>query len=144
MVWWVRVRGGVRENATDPTPLVTGGANDVLQYTLCAEDEGCVFKVKYRPVREDGMRGEVFTSKPTGAVVCLSSERRESKGDEEPRQGGEGVREGGKEVDLGDDCDDSTTTAAAAAAATTTTTISPLTRTLTLTTTAPAQPTALL
>ena len=39
---------------------------------LCEEDEGCTFKVKCRPVRDDGKEGEIQTSK--ASAICLPKE----------------------------------------------------------------------
>ena len=62
--WWIRVRRGKREHATDPA---TGAA--AAHFTLGPDDAGCRFKVKCRPVRSDGMEGEVVTSKPSQTVA---------------------------------------------------------------------------
>ena len=61
--WWVRVRGGKRENATE---RATGA--DAAQFALGPDDAGCRFKVKCIPRRADGMEGEVVTSKPSAKV----------------------------------------------------------------------------
>jgi hypothetical protein len=37
-------------------------------HKLKPNDVGCIFKVKCRPVRNDGYKGEIFTSKPSGEI----------------------------------------------------------------------------
>jgi hypothetical protein len=56
-----------------PDPSNTAGSinsteQDPRVYVLCAEDVGCTLKVKCRPIRQDGYRGEVFTSKASATV----------------------------------------------------------------------------
>ncbi len=47
------------------------GRKDPREYIVEQSDIGCEFKVKCTPVRSDGYRGEVFTSKSSGK--CVSS-----------------------------------------------------------------------
>ena len=49
-----------------PTAMTSA---DPRVHVLTADDAGCTFKLKCRPVRSDGYRGEVFTSKPSNAAV---------------------------------------------------------------------------
>ena len=44
---------------------------DPRVYKLTQSDVGCIFKVKCRPVRSDGYKGEIFTSKPSGVIEAL-------------------------------------------------------------------------
>jgi hypothetical protein len=76
-VWWMRVKDGARENATEPASIqVIGngpssqeeGEEDPRVFCLTAKDVGCVFRVKCKPVRSDGYVGEVTTSKSTQVV----------------------------------------------------------------------------
>lgn len=86
--WWVRIRGGKREQLGDPRPLsavhsvAMGGEGEAVSdfddprvRVLCEEDVGCTLKVKCRPVRADGYRGEVFTSKACGLVTSKNEDR---------------------------------------------------------------------
>jgi len=86
--WWMRIRDGERENMSEPSALsevqvaclnpsnptnptsadADGDGSDPRVYLLGSADRGCVFKLKCRPVRADGYRGEVFTSKPSPKV----------------------------------------------------------------------------
>lgn len=65
--WWLRIRGGKREQIGSPRPL--SSIPDPKFYIVTEEDIGCEFKVKVTPVRSDGAKGEVFTSKSSGLVV---------------------------------------------------------------------------
>jgi hypothetical protein len=89
--WWVRIKAGKRIQIGDPRAVdgslslhdirrsVTeeGGRgeedekcwNDSRVLLLSDEDLDCVLKVKCRPVRVDGYKGEVFTSKASSTVV---------------------------------------------------------------------------
>ena len=65
--WWLRVRGGRREQLGEPQAAVMG-EGDPRFLLLSEDDEGCVFKVKCLPVRSDGYRGEIVTSKASAVV----------------------------------------------------------------------------
>lgn len=84
--WWFRIKGGKRVQIGEPRVVsdfaikdikeCIGGAidkkeclNDPRVLELSEEDLGCVLKVKCRPVRVDGYKGEVFTSKPSPIIV---------------------------------------------------------------------------
>lgn len=84
--WWMRIREGERETLSDPrtltveqqkvtlaelsaNPTAVTTLSDPRAYAAGASDKGCVFKVKCRPVRRDGYRGEVFTSKPSTVIA---------------------------------------------------------------------------
>lgn len=73
--WWMRIRNGEREQLGDPRPvdpsLVTtppSADSDPRCYVITKSDVGCVLKVKCRPVRRDGFKGEIFTSKPSAPI----------------------------------------------------------------------------
>ena len=83
--WWMRILNGERETLSDPIALTEqqqkSSIADLLKnpkspetfgdprvYILKESDKGCVFKLKCRPVRSDGYRGEVFTSKPSAKI----------------------------------------------------------------------------
>jgi hypothetical protein len=60
---WVRVRSdGKRE-------IVESACTEKL--LLTAVDIGCTMKVKCRPMREDGVKGEIATSKPSMVVTAV-------------------------------------------------------------------------
>ena len=44
---------------------------DPRVYKLSQGDVGCLFKVKCRPVRNDGYKGEIFTSKPSREIQMM-------------------------------------------------------------------------
>jgi hypothetical protein len=69
-VWWIRVRGGVREDVTEPKAITADadGPGDPRRHLLGADDVGCTFKVKCKPLRQDGAVGELCTSKPSPKV----------------------------------------------------------------------------
>jgi hypothetical protein len=69
--WWLRIRGGKREQIDVPRP--SSSSPDPKVYYVTDEDIGCEFKVKCTPVRSDGIRGEVFTSKSSGIVISSIS-----------------------------------------------------------------------
>lgn len=69
--WWMRIRNGEREQISEPTPLSSpssSSSSDPRLYTIQPTDAGCVLKVKCRPVRSDGHKGEIFTSKPSPLI----------------------------------------------------------------------------
>ncbi len=73
--WWLKINNGKREQISDPIPisniLVNSndyGDNDPRVYVIKDEDIGCILKVKCIPVRSDGYRGEIFTSKPSSTI----------------------------------------------------------------------------
>ena len=85
--WWLRIRNGRRENITDPTPVpnpeipLLDAINpldfeklqgDPCYLVLGQDDVGCTFKAKCRPIRNDGERGEVATSR--ASEICLEGE----------------------------------------------------------------------
>lgn len=93
--WWFRIKGGKRVQIGEPQvvsdsltledirkSLVSGETESSLDDSrvllLTEEDVGCVLKVKCRPVRVDGYKGEVFTSKASVPVV---SEGQYNEGD---------------------------------------------------------------
>lgn len=87
--WWLRINKGKRENVSEPKEIdpndgsyntiiraienkgtvdaswlkSPGVAIDPRVHILTPDDIGCELKVKCRPIRSDGVRGEVFTSK---------------------------------------------------------------------------------
>jgi hypothetical protein len=65
--WWMRIRDGVRETITEPSSSAAG------MYTISQDDVGCVLKVKCRPIRDDGARGEIFTSKASDEIVSAET-----------------------------------------------------------------------
>ena len=74
--WWMRIRDGDREQITDPRPIDVADAaapprsqDDPRIYVIGAQDIACILKVKCRPVRIDGHRGEIFTSKPSAPIT---------------------------------------------------------------------------
>jgi len=67
--WWMRIRNGEREQISEPTPALSSSSSDPRLYTIQPTDAGCVLKVKCRPVRSDGHKGEIFTSKPSEKIV---------------------------------------------------------------------------
>ena len=40
-----------------------------INYMITKDDVGCTLKVKCRPVRSDGLKGEIFTSKPSQVIA---------------------------------------------------------------------------
>ena len=93
--WWLRIKNGKREQVSEPREI--GHSNsyaacessmaekgfidpsrfvdlmasplDPRIYILSADDVGCEMKVKCRPTRSDGVKGEVFTSKACQKVI---------------------------------------------------------------------------
>eukprot|EP01034_Spumella_vulgaris_P034055 gene34055-41998_t len=76
--WWMRIAAdGKREQIMDskcipPMTVLKGPGGDMLRtpkredpryYRLMEADIGCTLKAKCRPVRSDGAKGEIFTSK---------------------------------------------------------------------------------
>lgn len=97
--WWMRINKGKREQVTQPRKIdpeyaefnsikaaltsgkdvgarqltsIEPGSIDPRMYVLSADDIGCEFKVKCRPVRSDGVRGEIFTSKASPKVEACA------------------------------------------------------------------------
>lgn len=85
---WMRIRQGVREDLGAPIaidadqlkhpPTLDRNSGNVIyqgsdpRVRLLGEDDvGCTFKLKCRPVREDGYQGQIVTSKPSGKVSAL-------------------------------------------------------------------------
>ena len=65
--WWIRIRAGKREQIGEAAPVRAD--HDPRVYIVQTSDIGCEFKVKCTPVRDDGYKGEVFTSKSCGIAV---------------------------------------------------------------------------
>ena len=85
---WIRIRQGVREDLGAPIAInaqqlanppsidpqssyVTFQEGDPRVRVLSEADVDCTFKLKCRPVREDGYQGQIVTSKPSGKVASL-------------------------------------------------------------------------
>jgi hypothetical protein len=93
--WWFRIKAGKRVQIGEPRGVndsltledlrrslvgeIESPLDDSRVLLLTEEDVGCVLKVKCRPVRVDGYKGEVFTSK---ASVTVTSECEAKGGDE--------------------------------------------------------------
>ena len=69
--WWIRIKDGEREQITEPRGINIENLyqeafilpeNDPRVHIITNEDKGCCFKVKCRPVRSDGYKGEIVTS----------------------------------------------------------------------------------
>lgn len=75
--WWFKIMKGKRIQLSEPLPLLEEGQEgqggeemqDPRVYVLREEDVGCVLKVKCRPIRSDGHKGEIFTSKASAVIV---------------------------------------------------------------------------
>lgn len=84
--WWFRIKAGKRIQIGEPKVASDSVTLDDIKTSLSGieengclcdprvlqlsdEDVGCVLKVKCRPVRIDGYKGEVFTSRPSEVVV---------------------------------------------------------------------------
>ena len=66
--WWIRITpAGERVNITEPAEA-NDGVNPKL-YVCSPDDVGSTLKVKCRPVRSDGDRGEVITSKASTVIT---------------------------------------------------------------------------
>lgn len=99
--WWFRIKGGKRIQIGEPRSIdqsislneiqqsisklnnqtiqendqnerIKKCLNDPRILILTDEDIGCVLKVKCRPIRADGYKGEVFTSKPSPVITIDS------------------------------------------------------------------------
>mmetsp|Transcript_1140 Transcript_1140/g.1887 ORF Transcript_1140/g.1887 Transcript_1140/m.1887 type:complete len:517 (+) Transcript_1140:1427-2977(+) len=71
--WWFRISAdGRRLQLTEPAAAKDGSA-DPRCYLITEEDVGCTLKAKCRPVRQDGFKGEIFTSK-SSPVIQLNGE----------------------------------------------------------------------
>lgn len=75
--WWIRVKDGIREQVSEPrcikicnTVVSSQDLDDPRVYRVTEADTNCMLKVKCRPVRSDGHKGEIFTSK--GVIVAPS------------------------------------------------------------------------
>jgi hypothetical protein len=76
--WWIRIKDGERQQITEPhainiehlfyeeTALLS---SDPRVHIITNEDIGCSFKVKCRPVRSDGYKGEIVTSLSSKEVI---------------------------------------------------------------------------
>jgi hypothetical protein len=100
--WWLRVKGGQRTELTQPravpAPLLSSpDADNALAvvgsdssavaehdsdanhlddprcYVISEEDQGSTLKVKVRPIRKDGIRGDVFTSLPSPVISASTT-----------------------------------------------------------------------
>ena len=75
---WLRVRvDGTRERLTQPRAVpeevlsgAAGGVDDPRRLLLTPDDVGCTLKAKCRPMRADGTKGELATSKPSSVVAA--------------------------------------------------------------------------
>ena len=69
--WWFKIVKGKRVQLSEPLSVLNNepGNVDPRVYTLKEEDIGGVLKVKCRPIRSDGHRGEIFTSKASAEIV---------------------------------------------------------------------------
>ena len=69
--WWFKIMHGKRIQLSEPLSILHNepSGHDPREYYLREEDEGCVLKVKCRPIRSDGYRGEIFTSKASPVIV---------------------------------------------------------------------------
>ena len=71
--WWFVIKDGKRNQVGEATSITAKQLNqspDISQfesdpriYKIKPEDKGCTLKLKCRPIRVDGYKGEVFTSK---------------------------------------------------------------------------------
>lgn len=72
--WWFKIMKGKRIQLSEPLSRSEGGGegeeHDPRVYVLREEDVGCVLKVKCRPIRSDGHKGEIFTSKASAVITC--------------------------------------------------------------------------
>lgn len=73
--WWLKINDGKREQMSEPIAISNLSVisndyadNDPRVYVIKDEDVGSILKVKCIPVRSDGYRGEIFTSKPSSAI----------------------------------------------------------------------------
>ena len=97
--WWMRIRDGDREQISDPQPINAADAtsapqsnNDPRVYVIVENDANCILKVKCRPVRIDGHKGEIFTSKPSApikAAVAAAAAVQEDSVHEESKELGQ-------------------------------------------------------
>eukprot|EP01034_Spumella_vulgaris_P034054 gene34054-41997_t len=77
--WWMRITAdGKREQIGEPRSNAVSNTGERIQsskqldprcYFLTEADIGCTLKAKCRPVRSDGAKGEIFTSKGSVEVV---------------------------------------------------------------------------
>jgi creatine kinase len=74
--WWMRILDGVRTELSIPKPININNLNDDILndddprvYKLTKDDLGANLKVKCRPIRCDGYRGEIVTSLPSKDIV---------------------------------------------------------------------------
>jgi hypothetical protein len=103
--WWFRIKAGKRVQISEPKAVSEGITLEDLRHTLATgetdgkpldddsrvlllteEDVGCVLKVKCRPVRVDGYKGEVFTSKASAVIAEANGEREVGEGVSESAQ----------------------------------------------------------
>ncbi len=70
--WWLRVTDLGERTEVKPVRAITAsdvfGDDDPRVLVIGHDDLNCEFKVKCRPTRDDGAKGEIFTSKPTPPV----------------------------------------------------------------------------
>ena len=76
--WWIRIKDGERQQITEPHAINIEHlfyeesallSSDPRVHIITNEDIGCSFKVKCRPVRSDGYKGEIVTSLSSKEVV---------------------------------------------------------------------------
>ena len=76
--WWIRIKDGERQQITEPHAINIEHlfyeeseflSSDPRVHIITNEDIGCSFKVKCRPVRSDGYKGEIVTSLSSKDVV---------------------------------------------------------------------------
>lgn len=80
--WWFKIMKGKRIQLSEPLSVSSSvmtregdmkpgeeQLQDPRMYVLREEDVGCVLKVKCRPIRSDGHKGEIFTSKASGVIT---------------------------------------------------------------------------
>ena len=69
--WWIRIKDGERQQITEPYAINIEDLDkdssllpitDPRVHIILNEDIGCSFKVKCRPIRTDGYKGEIVTS----------------------------------------------------------------------------------
>ena len=72
--WWLRIKNGHRENLNEPVaidpskPFHPTSKSDPRIHLITDDDIGAELKVKCRPIRSDGWKGEIFTSKSSAIV----------------------------------------------------------------------------
>lgn len=69
--WWFKIVQGRRVQLSEPLSVLNNepGNVDPRVYVLKEEDVGGELKVKCRPIRSDGHKGEIFTSKASAVIT---------------------------------------------------------------------------